>query len=168
MLGNFSSDSIEPYSSNGINFNQTILSNFTQLVFTSNTDVGGLLITTNSKRAGSLISLSNADFSFANQNIYNGGDYTGTSISTISISTSAITVSNINNVAFPLIQFGIATVNTTVSLSNNYRNSNYSVLLTYSSGASGIISLYGSNIDISSFYVGGSPGYECSWMTIGF
>ena len=168
VLGNFSSDSIEPYSSNGINFNQTILSNFTQLVFTSNTDVGGLLITTNSKRAGSLISLSNADFSFANQNIYNGGDYTGTSISTISISTSAITVSNINNVAFPLIQFGIATVNTTVSLSNNYRNSNYSVLLTYSSGASGIISLYGSNIDISSFYVGGSPGYECSWMTIGF
>ena len=104
----------------------------------------------------------------SNNTIYNVNAISTLSISTGTIYTSSLTVSTINNINFPLIQFGIATVDTIVTLSNNYSNSNYSVLLTYSSGAYGVIPVYGSNIDTSNFYIGGSIGYQCSWMTIGF
>ena len=92
-------------------------------------------------------------------------------ISTGTLCTSSITVSSINKVAFPLIQFGIATVNTTVTLSNHYSaSSNYSVFLTYrGGGGGGVLPLYTSNVTASNFYVGGSSGSnQCFWQTIGF
>ena len=73
-----------------VDFGNNSLSNVRELDLFNAGYGGGIGITSNPYRSGGYFYISNADFSFANQNIYNGGDYTGRSISTINISSSVI------------------------------------------------------------------------------
>ena len=74
-----------------LDFSDNNLRNIPRIDFNYAGNNGGIGITSNPFRTGSLLYISNADFTFANQNVYNAGSYTGTNISTINISTSVIT-----------------------------------------------------------------------------
>ena len=78
-----------------LDFSDNNLRNIPRIDFNYAGNNGGIGITSNPFRSGSLLYISNADFTFANQNIYNAGSYTGTNISTINISTSVITTQEI-------------------------------------------------------------------------
>jgi hypothetical protein len=74
-----------------LDFSDNNLRNIPRIDFNYAGNNGGIGITSNPFRTGSLLYISNADFTFANQNVYSVGSYTGTNISTINISTSVIT-----------------------------------------------------------------------------
>jgi hypothetical protein len=78
-----------------LDFSDNNLRNIPRIDFNYAGNNGGIGITSNPFRSGSLLYISNADFTFANQNVYNAGSYTGTNISTINISTSVITTQEI-------------------------------------------------------------------------